>query len=218
MIFFDCERFRYPNSGLFTFCFELGSALVKEYGSEASRQLGFFVEKGYEGIFGNQTYLTRNSLQKYLLWSPKISLWHSAYQLTRYMPVGTRRIQTIHDLNYLYENIPDRKKLDYEGRIRKHLRSLSHIVAISEFSKKCILDNFDVGDIPVSVVYNGCNIYSGKPQEPRQKPRTPFLFTISSLFEKKNFHVLPCLLKGNDFELIIAGSTENHQPYVEKIS
>ena len=61
-----------------------------------------------------------------------------------------------------------------------------------------------------SVIYNGCNINTAqKVEEPAQKPQRPFLFTIGTIMEKKNFHTLPCLLKGNDFDLVIAGIPAN---------
>jgi len=44
----------------------------------------------------------------------------------------------------------------------------------------------------------------------------PFLFTIGTLAAKKNFHVLPALLKGNDYWLVIAGIT-HEEAYLQKI-
>ena len=47
-------------------------------------------------------------------------------------------------------------------------------------------------------------------------PNAPFLFTIGTIVDKKNFHVLPCLLAGNNKKLIIAGITQS-EDYKHKI-
>jgi len=40
---------------------------------------------------------------------------------------------------------------------------------------------------------------------PPYAPGRPFLFSLGSVNAKKNFHVLPPLLVGNDYELVLAG-------------
>ena len=47
-------------------------------------------------------------------------------------------------------------------------------------------------------------------------PAAPFLFTIGTIMEKKNFHVLPALLAGNDRKLVIAGITQS-EAYKKRI-
>ena len=42
-------------------------------------------------------------------------------------------------------------------------------------------------------------------------PERPFLFTIGTVLPKKNFHVLPCLLTDNNYELIIAGVKSEYE-------
>ena len=98
----------------------------------------------------------------------------------------------------------------YINIIKKNIKRVDRIVAISEFTKKDILENFDIGNKEIDVIYNGCNIYRGPIFEPNIKPRSPFIFTIGTVLPKKNFHVLPFLLKGNDYELIIAGNISKY--------
>ena len=51
--------------------------------------------------------------------------------------------------------------------------------------------------------------------EPAYLPKKSFLFSIGQLHSRKNFHVLPPLLTGNDDELIIAGV--NDTVYAKKV-
>lgn len=56
------------------------------------------------------------------------------------------------------------------------------------------------------MIYNGCNIQEYPSYDnPGYRPGRPFIFALGTVLQKKNFHVLPCLLKGNDYLLVIAG-------------
>jgi glycosyltransferase involved in cell wall biosynthesis len=55
-----------------------------------------------------------------------------------------------------------------------------------------------------------------EPVAPLAAPQVPFFFTIGTITEKKNFHVLPALLAGTDGILIIAGITQS-EAYKQKI-
>lgn len=202
-IIFDCEKMRHPHTGLFTFCDELAKALVQE--KDCTYNLGFFVPKEYKDRFGEAyTYIIRKSYYKYFFRNSHIGLWHSSNQLTHYMPSHTKCIQTIHDLNFLHEKVSNYKRNEYMRRIDKHLKRQSQIIAISEFTKQDLLNNFNITP-PLNVIYNGCDVYTGEIKEPVDVPKRPFLYTISTILPKKNFHVLPCLLHNNDYELIISG-------------
>lgn len=217
MIFFDCERLKHPNTGLFSFCDQLSNALYRQASLHPEHKLGFYVPKNYIGRFGKECcYIKNHSFQECFFWNPRIKLWHSAYQLTRCIPYNTRIIQTIHDLNYLYEALPKERKKYLEKRISNNVKKVSRLIAISEFVKKDVLNHFDLKDIPIDVIYNGCNIYSGPINAPVQQPVRPFLFAIGTMFPKKNFHALPCLLAHNDYDLIIAG-THNDMDYLQQV-
>ena len=53
-------------------------------------------------------------------------------------------------------------------------------------------------------------------QKPTNITDQPFLYTIGTIAEKKNFHVLPALLVHNNYLLIISGITQS-QTYKDKI-
>lgn len=205
MIVFDCEKMRYPNTGLYHFCKQLGTALLRQETALPDSFCAYVPEKE-RGCFGaDVTYRIRHSLHKFYMPHKGIKLWHSTYQLTHYMPSQTPVLQTVHDLNFLHESISRGKQKEYHKRIKRHLRQVKVIVAISKFAKSDLMMNVDIQDKPVQVIYNGCNVYEGPISCPKGIINKPFLFTIGTLMPKKNFHVLPCLLEHTDFELYIAG-------------
>lgn len=208
MIYFDCEKMRYPNTGLYYYSYYLGKALLS---TKYADRMGFFTPKSVGNIFGDDRhYLHRGIRTKYLLLDRDIELWHSSYQLSRYLPMRGKIIQTVHDLNFLYEGVTPQKQQRYMKRIHRHLHKINRIVAISEFVRQDILNHIDVGNIPVDVVYNGCNRFAGQIQQPKEMPKRPFLFSVATVLPKKNFHVLPCLLATCDYDLLIAGNTSDY--------
>ena len=63
-----------------------------------------------------------------------------------------------------------------------------------------------------SVIYNGCTLFNREPVKSPSGyvPSKEFLFTVATVLPKKNFHVLPCLIKNSDFELVIAGKLSDY--------
>lgn len=218
MILFDCERLKHSHTGLYHFCEQLGTALQRHLKDTSShKELGFYVPTRLIGKWGNDCkYLSVNPLHKIFFSPTNIELWHSAYQLSHYMPKKVPILQTVHDLNYLYEPLSRKQKQRRIDIIKRNIGKTSRIVTISQATKKELLTHFDVGDTPIQVIYNGCNIYQGPIIEPKTKPNRPFLFSVSIILPKKNLQVLPCLLQGNDYELILAG-INNDAGYVRDI-
>jgi len=217
---FDCERMRYPNTGLYHFCLQLGKALQKQVNFD--EEIAFYIPESEKNIFGQDAkFLTHHSLHKYLFPSMrKASLWHCTYQNTNYFPFRNNIpiVLTVHDLNFLYD--PNLK----EGKTDKLLRQLqykinraNHIVAISHYVLNDLGKHLSLEGKSTSVIYNGCNVDDSIPiEEPEISYDQPFLFTIGTITEKKNFHVLPALLVGNDYKLIISG-IEHSKAYKQLI-
>ncbi len=220
-IIFDCERMKYPHTGLYHFCHQLGNAL-RENAEENQAQLSFYVRASEQSAFGeNANYIAQHSLHKFWLPSTrKYQVWHATYQGTQYYPYHRRIkiILTIHDLNFLYdEHKPEHKKLREIKKLQQKINRADHIVAISEFTKNDILTHLNTRKKPVSVIYNGCNFnHIGTPVRPENAPEGDFLYTIGTITDKKNFHVLPCLLQHNNLKLVISGIHQS-QTYTDKI-
>ena len=210
-IILDCERMKYPHTGLFEYCQQLGNALKAL--KEPKDELGFYLNPKLRHHFDeNELFFDQHSLQKFLFPRFKnIDLWHTTYQLSRYIPRSSKikRVLTVHDLNFLYEDKSAAKVKQYLQKHQKNIDLCDHIVAISEFTKQDILKHLTIGDKPISVIYNGCAAPQLFPEtSPFYLPEKPFLFALGTINSKKNFHVLIPLLEDNDFELIISGKKE----------
>ena len=211
LIVFDCERMKHPNVGLYFFCKQLANNLITEAASRR-QNLALYVPKALKGNWGSDVqYKVVSPLHKlFLPCSPQIKVWHISNQMSSYIPHGPQIILTVHDLNFIYEKNPHKQK-KYLQRLQRNVNYASEIVTISEFTKQELLQHIDIQGKPISVIYNGCNIYQGAPQCPDPKPKEEFLFSIGTVLPKKNFHVLPRLLRDNSYELIIAGIKSDYE-------
>jgi glycosyltransferase involved in cell wall biosynthesis len=220
-IIFDCERMKYPHTGLYHFCHQLGNA-IRLNADEHLEQISYYVRETEHGAFGaDSKYIAQHSLHKF--WLPatgRYDIWHATFQSTQYFPFH-RRIKiifTVHDLNFLYdESKPEYKKLRELKKLQRKIDRADHIVAISEYTKNDILTHLNTRNKPLSVIYNGCNFKDiGEVIEPKNRPEGEFLFSIGTITDKKNFHVLPCLLKNNTLKLVLSGINQS-QEYTNKI-
>ncbi|MDB5252004.1 MAG: glycosyl transferase group 1 [Flaviaesturariibacter sp.] len=204
---------KYPHTGLYHFCWHLGRNLQQVL--PAGQQLCFYTPPSARGLFGKDAcYLEQTSLQKFWLPSTsRFSIWHNTYQSSMYFPKRSRlrTIVTIHDLNVLYDDTKNAaRKERYLRDIGDKIRRADHVVAISKYTLTDVMTHLDTGNKPCSIIYNGCNIEPiENPARPSLAPGARFLFTIGTIVDKKNFHVLPCLLADNDLYLVIAGITQS---------
>ena len=217
---FDAERLKYTHTGLHTFCESLGMALVNNAASD--QQITAYVPPQAINIFGKNTpYIIQRPWHKFFLpGTSGFKVWHSTYQSSRYYPSNSsvNIVLTIHDLNFLIEKKERPAKIrKLLKRIQNHIDRASVIVCISHFVADQVKQYLNIGLKPLEVIYNGCTI-NDFPEfnSPGYTPQNPFLFSIGTILPKKNFHVLPALLKGNDYELIIAGNFSSIQ-YVEEV-
>jgi glycosyltransferase involved in cell wall biosynthesis len=213
-ILIDCERTKHPHTGLYHFCFQLGKALLRHV-DPSQEQLTFYVPRGLRNLFGpGQDYFLHRGFHKYSLpHTRSFGIWHSTYQNSRLIPPpgDTRVVLTIHDLNFLVE------RKARPGKIKKCLRRVQanidradYVICISQFTLSTVRSHFRLGSRPVEVIYNGCNVNDFPAfDDPGYRPTHSFIFSLGTVLPKKNFHVLPCLLAGNDYELVIAGVLGN---------
>lgn len=221
-IVLDCERMKYPNTGLFHYCLQLGKALQHNLDKE-KEALKLYVRKEAKEDFGiGYELIHQNSLHKFKMPIKKdYDLWHCTYQSTNYFPYSKKlpTVITIHDLNVLYDpNKTEEKKAKYMRAIAKKIKYADHVVAISHFVMGDIEKQFNLTNTAKSVIYNGCNLPPQEIEEiaTEKKPKAEFLFTVGTVTDKKNFHVLPPLLRGNDKYLVIAGICQS-AAYQKKI-
>lgn len=219
-IILDCERMKHPHTGLYHFCKELGTALLNQKFENAN--LCFYLPEAERNVFGADVdYILHYKLHRFLrkTFSDR-TIWHSTYQLSNYPPRkkrGLNIVKTIHDLNFLHEGKSHHKQKKCLQKIQNAIDNADVLVTISQFVKQEVLNHLNTKGKEVHVIYNGRN----KPRsDDFEKPvgnfETPFFFTIGTIVQKKNFHVLPALLLKNDHALVISGITQD-QDYKQKI-
>lgn len=216
-IIFDCERMKYPYTGLYYFCKELGNALLRQ--KLPGDNIAFYLPEKEKNVFGKeQKYFIQNHLHKFF---PKnvsrYDIWHCTYQGTNYLPPARSKVKvitTIHDLNFLHQGKSEGKQNKYLQRMQRLIDRSDAIVTISNFVKDQVLENLETGSKKIEVIYNGRNspaVLSFK--KPKAVNCRPFFFTIGTITDKKNFHVLAAMLLNNDYDLVIAGITQSQNYY-----
>ncbi|MBE2229793.1 MAG: glycosyltransferase family 4 protein [Chitinophagaceae bacterium] len=214
-IVFDCERMKYPDTGLYHYCLNLSRALQRHADPEKEKLCCYLPPAARFTSPAGTTVLPQHPLHKYRM--PDLSghrIWHATYQNTNYMPLRDRRIKvvlSIHDLNFLYD---EKKSAAKKARYLRHLQRMvdrsDALVCISAFSKKDVQLHCHTGNKPLLVIHNGSNMLQPPALlEKSYRPRRPFLFSIGVLHRKKNYHVLLPLLRNTPLELLIAGCHED---------
>ena len=220
-IIFDFERMKYPHTGLYHFCLELGKALFTLAKPEEVA-LYFFLNKSKWPLFDAKgNFINQSFIHKLILPETKtFQVWHATHQGTQYFPYHRKIpiVLTIHDLNFLHVLDTSSKRVKEKlNALQKKVSSAAHIVAISQFVLNELKQHIQLTNVPSTVIYNGCNTSSHSFfAAPPLVPPGDFLFSIGTITEKKNFHVLPALLLNNQWNLIIAGAT-HQEDYRKKI-
>ncbi|MGI4865721.1 MAG: glycosyltransferase family 4 protein [Janthinobacterium lividum] len=209
----DCEWLKQPNSGFAHFIVPLAHELIRQ---NQHYQFYCFTPPAAVGSLGHEgvRYLTQRSFHKYFNpHSYGLRLWHATTQLSWYVPTSpfTKVVLTVHDLNFLHEDPDGHTYARQLAMVRRNIKRADYLVTISDFVRQDILRHADLlgyrGRQPLRYVRRGVEALLPEPgHQPAYVPRRPFLFTVGTINEKKNQHVLPPLLAGNDYELVVAGS------------
>lgn len=211
-VILDCDLMRYPDSGLYHYCLNLGDHINKLLDERGEKPVYMYIPWERSVPFKGQACIPEKRWHKF--YKPFLvgcRVWHAPFQSGRILPSKNNRhikvLLTIHDLNTLHEG----KSLKEQIKNLAHTQSLINrsdaIVCVSEFVKKDVLNNCDTGSKPVYVIHNGKNVlHFPALSSASYKPERPFLFAIGYVNRKKNYKVLLSLLKENEhIELVIAG-------------
>lgn len=227
-VIFDAERMKYPHTGLYHFCKQLGLALLEENRITESIDIQFYLSDIASKIFGDHVqYIQQKSMHKFLRpFLPNTQLWHSTYQLSSYFPRNskTKILSTIHDLNFLKEGKSNEKERKYLKKLQNNLDRSDSVVAISNYVKQDLLNYCNLRGKEIQVIYNGSNMasnfHASVDVERCSNNEKQFIFTIGTVNRKKNFHVLPYLLVGNNLHLFISGiiNQEGYDRYIMDIA
>ncbi len=152
------------------------------------------------------------SLRRYPIFRIRenFDLWHCLNQNIKIEPYHKQMpyVLTIHD-TFSIETSTEKKTKENFKKLQDKLNRSSAITYISNYAKASTHELFDVPKVPEYVIYNGNTmnqISLPDTHEPRFKSKTPFLFSIGEISERKNFKsLIPMMELLKDHSLIIAG-------------
>lgn len=203
-IVIDIDRLKYPNTGMYNFCYNLYQNINKStlFDIYFYKHKKTIIEKGLKVI--NINFLDTFFLKP----KEKISLWHTTNQLTKRIPVKSiPLVYTIHDLNFLYTNNPPWGKNRELRKTQRNINRASYITFISNFTFLDVQKNLDITGKKYKVIYNGVQLdVFPEFDSPRIYPKGKFIFSLGVILPKKNFHTILPLLKNNDYSLVISGN------------
>ena len=218
-ILIDFERLRYPYSGI---------ANVFRNLARGFQEQNHEFEIQYYGEFSSIDFPISKKIcwQKWHKFYEKFSenhdIIHVSHQLSSYFHKNYKRskkIVTLHDLNFLHENLSDSKKKKMIRKVNNNLKNADYIICISEFAKNDFLENKDLFTLnklkEVAVIHNGIqlpenrNYNLGKFQKFQN---IKYILNIGVLFDKKNQIKLIEMLPFIDEDLVLVYSGER-QPY-----
>lgn len=186
------------HDGLGEFSLQLGrqlAAMAPALRESDGIEFHFHLPRRLHGRFGDAVrYLATHDLQRLLhLSTTRFALWHSVQQHNRFRPplFAQRRVQTVHDLNFLYaKDGPKIRK--YVAIHERLLAGCDAVVTISDHVRQDIARHLKV-KAPVQVIHNGVRDLTGvKPDVLRPLEGKRFFFHISRMAPTKN---IPALLE-----------------------
>ena len=209
----DFERIKYPFSGLGQVCTQLLLAFEKNHNQRFLLQ-GYAPKKFLKSQHNlSRSYQSVSMLHKIFgVPSEYLSVWHSTHQDSHFWPRNkkTRVVLTVHDLNFLSEKNSEKSAARLQ-RLQKRIDQAAVVTAISHFTANEVKRNLNVQG-EVLVIPNGAQPsgFQDTPLKPAIVPKSPFLFAVGVMMEKKNFSTLIEMLEYlPEYHLVIGGGPEN---------
>lgn len=207
-----------PNSGYFSFGKGLGDALIVENAGRVNLKYYLFKDTSYQ-FDDKVSILYLSQWHKfYFLQRKNFNLVHFTDQRCRLKPgmVTAKKVLTIHDINKVHLNKSKSWRIKaHVDKINRYISQCDRVVCISQFVANDILKYCPAATGKISVIYNGADqLTVPENHTPVYVPQKPFIFTIGLLSPQKGFHLLPALLKDNDYELVISGPETAHKEVI----
>lgn len=224
-ILIDLERLRYPNTGLANVCRNLSKGIEHQ---NQNFEIQYFSSKK-----GAPNFIPKNKIIPYQKWhkfyenfSKNFNIIHITHQFSSYFSrnySNTVKIVTLHDLNFLHEELCPKKSKKLLNKVRKNLKFVDYIVCISEFVKQDFLKNKHLFELKklkeIIVIHNGIDFPEEKNYDLGQfnyLKNKKYILNIGVLFKKKNQLSLIEMLPYIDEDLVLVASSEK-EPYATEV-
>src|SRR5215217_6200596 len=107
-IMLDCDLMRFPNSGLYHYCLNLGLHVNELLAEQGQSKMQFYVPRNAKKSFddGNKVIVEHKYHRFFKPFLLDCKIWHAPFQSGRIIPQrekSVRVVLTIHDLNVLHE-------------------------------------------------------------------------------------------------------------------
>ena len=141
---------------------------------------------------------------------------------------GVKSVVTVHDVIFrrLPGCYPVIDRMIYDCKFRRACRNADHVIAVSECTKRDIVNDYGISPDKVSVIYQGCDPLFA---EPINKERVPeikakyslpdkFIVSVGTIEERKNVLsvVKSLLLLHDDIHLVAVGRRTKYTALVDK--
>ena len=231
---FDAKRAFHNNTGLGNYSRFVIQALLKyfpkneyfAYSPKLSER-----EIRIVGITPKNKFLWRSWLIKNDLKRDGIQIYHGLSNELPFgkMPSGIKMVVTIHDL--IFERYPKLypffDRIIYKIKFRKACQNADAVVAVSEQTKRDIIDFYGINPEKIHVIYQDCDAAFQEKQSSEQiekikekyQIKKKYILSVGTIIERKNqaslvaaFHQLNL----SNYELILVGSHSKYQDEIEK--
>ena len=230
---FDAKRAFHNNTGLGNYSRFVIDGLLKyfpqnkyfAYSPKSSSR-----EIGIEGIFSKNKFLWRSWLIKNDIQRDGIQIYHGLSNELPFgkMPSGIKTVVTIHDL--IFERYPKLypffDRIIYKIKFRKACQKADAVVAVSEQTKRDIIDFYGINPEKIRVIYQDCSVafqekWSAEQLEnvkSKYEIKHKYILSVGTIIERKNqltlikaFHKLGL----SNYELVLVGGKSAYQNQIE---
>lgn len=222
-ILLDLERLRYPYSGI---------ANVFRNLAKGSENKNKQFDITYFGDFSALDFKLSNKIEWknwykfYENFSSSFDIIHVSHQLSSYFQKNYKKsikVVTLHDLNFLHENLSEKKKRKMLRKVNNNLKNTDYLVCISEYAKKDVLENKHLLTFnklkEIVVIHNGVELPEDLMYDLEKFSffnQKKYILNIGVLFDKKNQLSLIEMLPFIDEDLVLIASDERN-PYAENL-
>ena len=215
-------RVAHWHDGLGEFSRQLSLALARRAGWLRDQHgvcLHFHLPRHWHGELGSAlSYLDTHTTQRWLhLRQRRFALWHNLHQHNRLRaPLGTdRRLETVHDLNFLLTK-QGQKRERYRQGLSRRLARADAVVAISHHVAADLARELVPAPSALRVIHNGATDLTRSPMQRVDELRhVAYLLHISRMAPSKNIAALIELAaQWPEQTLVLAGSSS---PYTQAV-